>query len=254
MDRLHELRRYQEQQVAEESEMEFELRPAKKKLDELRGMTAELEEMQAQYLLTNSKRAQQAVDRKVADISAAALAVRQLIRDIQAETHRLRERGASETMCRIRDNQANMLGKKLLEVTKGAWDMQAAYDGSVRDQVTRRLQIRYTNADGTTMPQAEAQAIAVKLVEANQQDQIFAAARNELSRAMRTQEEVERLERSMRELFVMFQDMSILVETQGEGLLLVERQAERAADNVAAGNRQLHLAKKYQRSRCCTAS
>lgn len=67
--------------------------------------------------------------------------------------------------------------------------------------------------------------------------------------------DVERLQRSIQELFMLFQDLAILVNKQGEVLNSIETNVNTASKNVKKGNAQLVKAHKYQKKTrkcmCC---
>ena len=140
-----------------------------------------------------------------------------------------------------------------MEVTKGAWDMQHEHDSKRTNQVSKRLQARFTDDDGRQlMAPEEAQSIAKRLVASGNEDQMFSLARDELEKAMERKEAVLEIERSMRELYQMFCDLNVLVMDQGEGMDSMEKNVESANSAIRKGQKDLHTAKKHQ-SKCIIA-
>lgn len=254
VDRLGELRRHQVEVRQEESAMEREVAPIHKKLEALRELTAQLEQNQADYLSSGDKKAQARIDATIADLNITGTETKNMITALNERTKHLAAKGASETDLRIRQHVFTSLSKKLIEVTRGAWDMQNEHQMDLKNQVARRLKIRYTNPDGSSgMSDEDAQRLAQKLVQTGNQDQIFLLARDELERAMETRDAVAEIERSMRELHQMFCDLNLLIQDQGEGMDVVQSTVQTAADRVEAGNNDLRLARKYQSKTCCAA-
>lgn len=233
--------------------LEQELQPITEKLQELQSISNELEELQNKYLEDNSKRTYKDIEKHVQQINVIAVDVKGLLTRFSDETTRLAAKGASNTTIRMRKNQFTMLSRRLIDVTKNVWEKENQHQDDVKGQVARRLQIRYTKPDGTTLPDDEAKNMATKLVENNRQDQVFTAALDELERVMRLKDEVLQLEREMLVLHQMFCDLAVLIDDQGCGVEQVDHTVKEAHRNIEAGEADLKLARKYQ-GKCCAVS
>ncbi len=236
-----------------ESEMEFEIRPINSNIEKLRKLNGELEAYQKDYLMDNNKATQKKIDKHVETISQLGVETKELLTRLNNQTQEMKERGASDTIIRMRNNQFTVLSNRLIEVTKGTWDSQNKHNGRVKDMVARRIKIKYTQQDGTTLSDDEARTMAQQLVETNQHDQVFAQAREELQRVMRTYDEMQQVEKSMMQLHQMFCDLQILVNEQGEGIDVVQQSVEKSHARLEKGNADLTQARKHSKS-CCTIS
>lgn len=234
-----------------------EIDPIQSNLEELRAKTRKLEDLQYEYLADNDKRTQKKIERIVDSINKQALATKELIvifgRKTDEMEHNGGKRGADRGTIEMRRNQFQGCGRNLVEVTKGAWDMQHEHDSKRTNQVSKRLQARFTDDDGRQlMAPEEAQSIAKRLVASGNEDQMFSLARDELEKAMERKEAVLEIERSMRELYQMFCDLNVLVMDQGEGMDSMEKNVESANNAIRKGQKDLHKAKKHQ-SKCIIA-
>lgn len=218
-----------------EGSMEFEVAPIQERLDTLRVMNKELDGLQREYLLEQNKELQQRIDRLVAGIGGVSLETNQLVNSLNAKTQVMRKKGASTTTIRLRNTQFTMLSNQLIELTKATWNNQNKHNTSVKNSVARRLKVRYASDDGKTLTDDEADVMATQLVESNQTDQVFALAREELVRVMRTKEEMAEIEFAMRTLHRIFIDMQLMVEEQSEAVDVIGQNVETAHTNIEKG-------------------
>jgi syntaxin 1A/syntaxin 1B/2/3 len=164
-------------------------------------------------------------------------------------------RSANPSVLDIRRNQFKSLARKLSEVTKESYDLQKEHVTNVTKQVSKRLQVRFSNDDGkSTISESDADVFAKKLVETGNEDQLFVLAREELEKAMATKEAVKELEREMRELYIVFTDLHELVMHQGEGVTAMADSVDTAAENLDKGYKNLRKAKEYQKKSCCAVA
>ena len=254
VDRMHELNRKRAENDAAQTNMVCiaDAKPIQDNLDKLRNLNQSLEQHQLRHVTTCDKRSAKKVETTVASISHEANITRNMIVKFGNETKRLESSGQiNSSEAAVRRNVFDNFARKLYEVTKGSWDMQEAHDLDVTRQVERRLRTRFTDNDGTvTVGETELQRIAKELVTSGREDQVLLLARDELEKAERTRDAVRELERDMRELYLLFCDMNVLVMEQREGLEEAQASVQHARDQVQQGAEDLRKAKKYQK-KCC---
>eukprot|EP00937_MAST-01D_sp_MAST-1D-sp2_P006889 g6889.t1 len=180
-----------------------------------------------------------------------------LLKAQKEETKRMRgsSEAATKNQARQRDNLHGTLTRKFVDVVKKYQEAQHKYDTTIKAKVER--QVRHV------MPEATEEQIervwetgdvdsvmrsAILDVAADPIQQAFSAASDRL-------QDIQKLERSMRELVQMMQDMALLVEQQGEMLDQIEYQVKQAHGHVRKGNEELQTALKHQTSlrkkKCC---
>lgn len=246
LNKLALLEREEENHSAGTVALRGELDPIHANLEELRAKTRKLEDLQYEFLSDNDKRTQKKIERMIDSINKQALSTKELIMQFGRRTEELEAkggRGAERGAMEMRRNQFQACGRNLVEVTKGAWTMQQEHEAKRTNQVSKRLQARFTDDDGRQlMAPEEAQAIAKRLVVSGNEDQLFSLARDELEKAMDRKEAVLEIERSMRELYQMFCDLNVLVMDQGEVMDVMEKNVENANSAIRKGQKDLHTA------------
>lgn len=237
-----------------------ELEPIHAKLDSLKTHTLRLEDLQLQYLAEGEKRTQKKIENAINCINKDALAVKALIGTFEQKTQQMIQASGGllqQNIIDMRNNEIGHCGKKLVEYTKGAWDMQKEHEKKRTNQAARRLKVRFANdttcggRDGkgeAGISDEDAQRIAAQLVQTGNDDQLFLLARDELEKAMATRDAVLEIERSMRELYQMFCDLNVLVVEQGKGVDEVGKMVHKASKNMEKGNKELKAAKRHQKA------
>eukprot|EP00744_Colponema_vietnamica_P010176 GILI01014409.1.p1 GENE.GILI01014409.1~~GILI01014409.1.p1 ORF type:complete len:255 (-),score=59.11 GILI01014409.1:105-869(-) len=226
-----------------------ELDPIHAKLEGLRNLTGKLEDLQLQFLSDGEKRTQKKIENTINAINKDAMEIKNMMGKFDQQTQSLIKKGTQQNIIDIRRNQYSNCGKKLVEVTKGAWDMQKDHEEKRTNQAAKRLKVRFAdNNNGKGMSDAEATRIASHLIQTGNEDQLFLLARDELERAMVTKEAVLEIEKAMRELYQMFCDLNVLVVEQGENMDTIETTVNKTTDMMQKGNQQLKDAKRHQRA------
>jgi t-SNARE complex subunit (syntaxin) len=254
-DRLKDLSSSANKDSEEVASLGGEVSPILQRIEKLRSKAAELENTQAEYLADGDKRKAKHIEELIAAIHKESELTRQNIMKFNERTVEMaRDRSANASVIDIRRNQFKSLARKLSEVTKESYELQKDHQANVTKQVSKRLQVRFSNDDGqSSISESDADLFARKLVETGHEDEMFVLAREELEKAMATKEAVKELEREMRELYVMFTDLHELVMHQGEGVTAMADSVDKAATSLEKGNRDLKRAKEYQKS-CCSVA
>jgi t-SNARE complex subunit (syntaxin) len=182
-----------------------------------------------------------------------------LLKQIKAETKAMHKDMAKDAdianQVKVRENLHGTLVRKFVDVIKAYQDAQTKYRADIKKKVSR--QVKHVVPDATdeqidglirTGDTGQVYQNAILDGAADPIQEVYTAASEKLA-------DVQRLERSVRELTQMFQDMALLVEQQGEMLDQIEYQVKQARGHVQKGNVELVQALKHQTSlrkkKCC---
>lgn len=199
------------------------------------------------------------MDNEVAEVTKAARRVKKKVETLDSDNEVNRQNpgcGKGSATDRRRCAITASLGKRLRDLMADFQAVQAEIERDYGEAVRRRV---YT----VTGQEPEAEEI----------DHIIATGRSELllRRAVELQGEgsvqdaiaeiqerhdgVRQLESSLKDLYQVFLDMAVLVESQGEMLDIIELQVHNAVEHMEHGNKQLVHAVNTQRStrrwKCC---
>mmetsp|Transcript_13304 Transcript_13304/g.34876 ORF Transcript_13304/g.34876 Transcript_13304/m.34876 type:complete len:254 (+) Transcript_13304:276-1037(+) len=160
---------------------------------------------------------------------------------------------ASSSESRIRINMHGTLTRKFVDLMSNYQEVQTKYKNKYKERVERQYKI--------VNPSASADEVERALENPNNifADQIksagHAAAKNALADIQEKHQDILRLEASINELYQLFADMAVLVETQGELLNSIEYNVQQASAYTAKGVTELQKAKEYQKKarkkKCC---
>eukprot|EP00758_Cryptobia_borreli_P005459 Tbor_TRINITY_DN4889_c1_g1::TRINITY_DN4889_c1_g1_i3::g.1339::m.1339 len=226
-----------------------DIAPIHAQLELLRSNTSKLEDLQLSFLSDNDKRTQSKIEKTMDAINKNGIVAKEMIVQFDRVTDEFPNREENISIIEMRRNQFRLFARKLVEVTKGAWDLQQDYEKQRVRQVSKRLRVRFTDNEGDfTMTTNEADEIAQRLVSTGNEDQLFLLARDELAKAMERRDEVVEIERSTRELYQMFCDLNVLVIEEGSAVDVVEKNVNDANNYLEKGNLNLAKAKKAQKS------
>lgn len=218
------------------------------RIERIHNLSIALEALQAEYRANSDKSLKAQIDQTMSEINSLAAVTKEMLVDMNKETQSGKY---SESVKAMRNNQFQLLSRRLIAASRGAWDMQNTHQTRMRGVVSRRIRARYHGSDGAPLTEERAEAMAQALIDEGREDRLFLQARDELERLMQQRDEILAIERTMRELHQMFTDLQFMVEQQGEGLLLVKHHIDRAVSHVEEGNRDLAKARKLQAKCCC---
>mmetsp|Transcript_5915 Transcript_5915/g.13600 ORF Transcript_5915/g.13600 Transcript_5915/m.13600 type:complete len:307 (+) Transcript_5915:150-1070(+) len=188
-----------------------------------------------------------------------ASVAKQLLQRLREDTESMKtEQGSKQTPeIRIRENLANTLTRKFVDVMKEYQNAQTKYKTDIKKKVKRQVQI--------VKPDATSEEIDAVFKSGGGSGQVLksailtGAASDSIQNAFQTvadkYQDVLTLEASVMELHQMFLDFALLTEKQGELLDQIEHQVQEAGDYIEQGNTELvsaiQLAKSIQYKRIC---
>mmetsp|Transcript_5916 Transcript_5916/g.13602 ORF Transcript_5916/g.13602 Transcript_5916/m.13602 type:complete len:308 (+) Transcript_5916:150-1073(+) len=188
-----------------------------------------------------------------------ASVAKQLLQRLREDTESMKtEQGSKQTPeIRIRENLANTLTRKFVDVMKEYQNAQTKYKTDIKKKVKRQVQI--------VKPDATSEEIDAVFKSGGGSGQVLksailtGAASDSIQNAFQTvadkYQDVLTLEASVMELHQMFLDFALLTEKQGELLDQIEHQVQEAGDYIDQGNTELvsaiQLAKSIQYKRLC---
>lgn len=155
---------------------------------------------------------------------------------------------------RMRQQTFRSVAQLFVDAVKNYQESQSNYETTIRDQMSRRLKI---------VNPAFSDEEVENVIDSGRAQQVFEQVikdgrgkiANTYRDVMSQHEDIKALEKSIRELMDLFQDMALLIEQQGEKLNSVEEQVKNATDYVESGTRAIARANKSQKKKrkymCC---
>jgi syntaxin 1B/2/3 len=147
----------------------------------------------------------------------------------------------NEEIARIRRNQCTQLSKRLSDIITDYQTINGDYKIMKKNSAARLIKISY----GESITEEQAQELAQEVIEGKRE--IFQQSRDKLAEIMENREDILRIERSMRELNQIFNDLAILVNEQGEVIIQIHDNVVDANNKVEGGRAELGKAKEYQK-------
>lgn len=193
----------------------------------------------------------------ITDTNKKATFAKTLLDRIRSETDRLKSSAGNNPESRIRENLANTLTRKYVDVMKDYQSIQQKFKTDIKKKVKRQVQI--------VKPDATPEEIDAVLKSGSGSGEVFKNAilkgdaadsiRNAFVKAADKYQDVLTLEQSVNELHQLFMDFALLTEQQGELLDQIENQVKAASDYIDDGNTDLvgaiELQKSIRRKQCC---
>lgn len=168
---------------------------------------------------------------------------------LQKGTAKLKEtpdmEAANAGVIKIQQNQHAHLLKTFLAAVQDYQKIQNDNQKAYHEQTRRRIQMKYTNADGTTIDDATAERLATEALEQGTENEIFQQSKDELQRIIENRNDIYRIEQSMRELNQLFNDLAMLVNEQQEALDNILTNVQNSVKYVEKGREELQKAKKH---------
>ncbi|RNF14355.1 putative target SNARE [Trypanosoma conorhini] len=201
----------------------------------------------------------QEVEELTSQINASAQAASQTLEAMKAETDKLKVTPEMESLfvgvIRIEENQRRYMLHRLSEAMEAYQRQQNLVEAQYRTMTERQIKIKYTNPDGTAIDDETAKELAQAVLENNVTSGIFQQSKDVLAQIIETRNDIYHIERSMRYLNQLFNDLAFLVHEQGEIMDVVLKNIESTTQFVEAGRKEMRKARKYKkRSRrkiCC---
>mmetsp|Transcript_12608 Transcript_12608/g.21101 ORF Transcript_12608/g.21101 Transcript_12608/m.21101 type:complete len:312 (-) Transcript_12608:82-1017(-) len=182
---------------------------------------------------------------------------KQLLQRLREDTEKLKQNQKQTPEIRIRDNLANTLTRKFVDVMKEYQNAQTKYKTDIKKKVKRQVQI--------VKPDATVEEIDAVFKQGGGSGEILKSAilsgeaaesvRNAYMNVADKYQDVLTLEASVAELHQMFLDFALLTEKQGELLDQIEHQVQEASEYVDSANKELvesiELQKSIRAKQCC---
>uniref|UniRef100_A0A915BG03 t-SNARE coiled-coil homology domain-containing protein n=1 Tax=Parascaris univalens TaxID=6257 RepID=A0A915BG03_PARUN len=224
-------------------------------LNDLHDMESLLEEIKIKHsqILIEPGVHQQFTDdlnRAIESFKMKSYATQTAVRQMNAEVQKLngdpKDYSANGVDARIKRNQVMAMTKKFQNVLLAFNNEQMKYKEKCKQKITS-----YLSLSGRNMPDEDID----KAIESGQlfdyTKGLILAQRDKRAlydEVKSRHEDIIRLEASIRELHDLFQDMSMLLESQGEMLNHIERNVESAVDYATKAFRNVKQAKEMQTS------
>lgn len=189
------------------------------------------------------------LDHVLSDVNKRCADAKQMLTTMKTETEELEKKSsAPASELRIRKNMYNSTTQNFVNAVRGFQQAQQTYKSRMKEKVAR--QVRYVKPDATyeeidtAMRSGDPNAIYRAAI-LNQGSDPVAQAYMDVQAKY---QDVMRLEESVRALHQMFQDLALLVETQGEMLDQIEISVNQTVEHVDKGKEELKKALKARKS------
>lgn len=192
-----------------------------------------------------------------------ATIAKQLLQRLREDTERLKTSGNAQKQTpeiRIRENLANTLTRKFVDVMKEYQNAQTKYKTDIKKKVKRQVQIVKQDATSEEIDAVfksgggAGDVLKSAILTGEAADSI----RNAYMNVADKYQDVLTLEASVAELHQMFLDFALLTEKQGELLDQIEHQVKEASDYIDQGNTEMveaiEIQKSIRRKQCCIAA
>ena len=173
---------------------------------------------------------------------------------LKALKSKLSDNSLDHSEKRMRQQTFRSVAQSFVDAVKQYQESQANYENTIREQLGRRLKIvnpAFTDEQVENVIDAgRAQQVFEQTIKSGQGE-----IANTYRDVMSQHEDIQALEKSIRELMDLFMDMSLLIEQQGDKLDSVEEQVKNANDYVESGTKAIARANKSQKKKrkymCC---
>lgn len=149
---------------------------------------------------------------------------------------------------KIQQNQSNHLTRQFMQYINEYNNAVSDNEKGLREQAIRRIKLKYTKSDGSTVSDEEARSMAAQVLETGRTDMLFQASKEMLAQVLETRQDIMRIERSMRELKQIMDDLSSLINEQGEIMDQVLANVQNSVQYVKSGREKLKSAREYSKS------
>lgn len=184
-------------------------------------------------------------------VNGATKSVKDALEKMKKGTEKLKKdpetASANAAVIKIQENQHAHLLRTFLSVVNTYQQLQGENEKHYREQTQRRIKMRYTNEDGSTIDDARAAELAQEAIEFGTENAIFQQSKDTLAMIMENRNDIYKIEQNMRELNQLFHDLAVLVNEQGEVMNQILQNVEQANQYVEKGRKELAKAKKYHK-------
>lgn len=146
---------------------------------------------------------------------------------------------------KIQQNQHSRLSRQFMQYIDDYNTAVSDNEKQLREQAVRRIKLKYTKADGSTVSDDEARQMAAQVLEFGRTDMLFHASKEMLAQVLETRQDILRIERSMRELKQIMDDLSSLINEQGDIMDQVLANVQNSVQYVKSGREKLKDAREY---------
>ena len=138
----------------------------------------------------------------------------------------------SEEIINIKKQQNKALIQRLSDIIRDYQELNNEYKNKKTKVIVHMIQI--THAD-QNLTDEQTQEIAQDLIISGANLNLFSQSKDKLAEIIENKNDILRIEQSMKELNQMFIDLAILVNEQGEGLVDIDKNVDRANNVVESG-------------------
>jgi t-SNARE complex subunit (syntaxin) len=163
---------------------------------------------------------------------------------MQAQSKKLDQEAHAATV-KIHENQHAHLSRTFLQNMQEYKAVVSENEAAIKQQTARRIKLKYTDDRGCSISDERAQEMAQEMLDLGQEDAILDQARGKLAEILETREDLKKMERSMKELHQIFNDLAVLINEQTELMDQILTNVQTSVAYVESGREKLAAAKTY---------
>lgn len=238
----------------------------KKLIMNIKEATKRMEDIKQQIKLTTTAERERELSSEleplITENNKKASLAKQILQKLREATEKMKaaSKPAAQADIRIRENLANTLTRKFVDVMKEYQSTQQKFKAEIKKKVKRQVEI--------VKPNATPEEIDAVLRSGGGSGEVFKAAilkgdasdsiRNAYATVKDKYQDVLTLEASVQELHQMFVDFALLTENQSDLLDQIENQVKAASDYIDEGNTEMvsaiEYAKQHRKQQCICIS
>mmetsp|Transcript_45241 Transcript_45241/g.139561 ORF Transcript_45241/g.139561 Transcript_45241/m.139561 type:complete len:317 (-) Transcript_45241:115-1065(-) len=165
--------------------------------------------------------------------------------DLMAAQSKKLDQAEHAATVKIHENQHAHLSRTFLQNMQEYKAVVAENEAAIKQQTARRIKLKYTDDRGCSISDERAQEMAQEMLDLGQEDAILDQARGKLAEILETREDLKKMERSMKELHQIFNDLAVLINEQTELMDQILTNVQTSVAYVESGREKLQAAKKY---------
>eukprot|EP01016_Furgasonia_blochmanni_P040815 TRINITY_DN5232_c0_g2_i4.p1 TRINITY_DN5232_c0_g2~~TRINITY_DN5232_c0_g2_i4.p1 ORF type:complete len:294 (-),score=54.41 TRINITY_DN5232_c0_g2_i4:166-1047(-) len=226
---------------------------AKRYMDNIRHNNAELRRLRDEHrnatLTEQEKKISEELDYYIGQNSELNNKMKIILQEITQDVDESKIRAPEEPETRMKITSQSALSNKFGDILKESQEIQTDMKNSVKEKVTRQVRL----IDDTLTP-AQIDEIsqdpegAQRLIQAKMFRGAHMRVQNAVSDIQDKFRDIQKLERSVQQVFQMFQDLALLVHHQGEMLDNIELDINGAKSYIEKGNKYLEQAKEHHQA------
>jgi syntaxin 1B/2/3 len=181
----------------------------------------------------------EAVNEIMGDVTRLSNKAKKFLDELLASSQRLADAEENAATIKIQAHQHRYLSDNLLRTLLDYRAAVTEHESAIRAQTARRIKLSHMSDQGCTITDAQADQMAEQVLDLGTDDALVTQARGMLHGVLENRTDLRRMERSMRELNQLFNDLALICNEQTEVLDLIWHSAHASVNEIAHGTKIL---------------